>query len=66
MEDYGFNVLGKLAVKDSIEKDDLRKAKELGKLLTLDIQPKIRLYLLNKKICILCKQQWYIIEIKYV
>ena len=37
MEDYGFNVLGKLAVKDSIEKDDLRKAKELGKLLTLDI-----------------------------
>ena len=36
MEDYGFNVLGKLAVKDSIEKDDLIKAKELGKLLTLD------------------------------
>ena len=37
MEDCGFNVLGKLAVKDSIEKDDLKKAKELGKLLTLDI-----------------------------
>lgn len=37
MEDYGFNVLGKLTVRDSVEKDDLIKAKELGKLLTLDI-----------------------------
>ena len=36
MEDYGFKVLGKLAVKDSVEQDDLRKAKELGKLLSLD------------------------------
>ena len=36
MEDYGFKVLGKLAVKDSIEQDDLRKAKELGNLLTLN------------------------------
>ena len=36
MEDYGFKVLGKLAVKDSIGQDDLRKAKELGNLLTLN------------------------------
>lgn len=36
MEDCGFEVLGKLAVKDSVEQDDLRKAKELGKLLSLD------------------------------
>lgn len=36
MEDCGFKVLGKLAVKDSVEQDDLRKAKELGKLLSLD------------------------------
>ena len=36
MEDYGFKVLGKLAVKDSIEQDDLCKAKELGNLLILD------------------------------
>lgn len=36
MEDCGFDVLGKLAVKDSVEQDDLRKAKELGKLLSLE------------------------------
>ena len=36
MEDCGFKVLGKLAVKDSVEQDDLRKAKELGKLISLD------------------------------
>ena len=36
MEDCGFKVLGKLAVKDSVEQDDLRKATELGKLLSLD------------------------------
>lgn len=35
MEDYGFEVLGKLAVKDSVEQNDLNKAKELGKLLAL-------------------------------
>ena len=37
MEDYGFNVLGKLTVKDSIEQNDLMKARELGKLLTSDM-----------------------------
>ena len=37
MEDYGFNVLGKLTVKDSIEQNNLMKAKELGKLLTSDM-----------------------------
>ncbi len=36
MGDYGFEVLGKLAVKDSVEQDDLNKAKELGKLLALN------------------------------
>ena len=36
MEDCGSKVLAKLAVKDSVEQDDLRKAKELGKLLSLD------------------------------
>lgn len=34
MKDYGFNVIGSLAVKESPTKDDLEKAKELGKLLT--------------------------------
>lgn len=33
MGDYGFNVLGKLAVRDSVEKDDIEEAKELGRIL---------------------------------
>lgn len=37
MIDYGFNVLGKLAVKDSVEKNDLKKAMDLGKELILGI-----------------------------
>ena len=35
MKDYGFDVLGKLVVRDSVEKEDLMKARELGKLLSL-------------------------------
>ena len=37
MIDYGFNVLGKLAVKDSVEKNDLKRAMDLGKELILCI-----------------------------
>lgn len=33
MVDYGFNVLAKLAVRDSVEKDDIKQAKELGSIL---------------------------------
>lgn len=35
MKDYGFDVLGKLVVRDSVENEDLMKARELGKLLSL-------------------------------
>ena len=34
MEDYGFEILSKFTVKDSVEKEDLKIAKELGKLLS--------------------------------
>ena len=34
MENYGFNVLEKFTVKDSVEKSDLKYAKEIGKLLS--------------------------------
>ena len=34
MEDYGFNILGKLTVRDSVEKENIIEAKELGRLLT--------------------------------
>ena len=34
MKDYGFDVIGSLAIKESPTKEDLDKAKELGKLLT--------------------------------
>ena len=34
MEDYGFNILGKLTVRDSVEKENIKEAKELGRLLT--------------------------------
>lgn len=33
MTEYGFNVIGKMVVKDSVEKKDMQKAKELGRLL---------------------------------
>lgn len=33
MEDCGFEIIGKLTVKDSVEKEDLKRAKDLGKLL---------------------------------
>lgn len=34
MENYGFNVLEKFTVKDSVEKSDLKYAKEIGELLS--------------------------------
>lgn len=34
MKDYGFNVIGHIAVKDTPSNDELEKAKELGRLLT--------------------------------
>ena len=34
MEDYGFEILSKFTDKDSVEKEDLKIAKELGKLLS--------------------------------
>ena len=34
MEDYGFEIMSKFTVKYSVEKEDLKIAKELGKLLS--------------------------------
>lgn len=34
MEDYGFEILSKFTVKDSVEKEDLKIAKELGNVLS--------------------------------
>lgn len=34
MENYGFNILEKFTVRDSVGKDDLKHAKEIGKLLS--------------------------------
>ena len=34
MDEYGFEILSKYTVKDSVEKEDIKIAKELGKLLS--------------------------------
>ena len=33
MKEFGFNVIGKIVVRDSVEKKDIQRSKELGKLL---------------------------------